>query len=871
MNIRFFFGLLSAAIAMPVLAVDAPIDQTDTASHRVYISDMGATELRQTLALRVDVPAEAVLPAEIDFSCALTAVGEYDGIVLTLTVQPTDGPVLYEGGLTLDVPKGETKAVLQWDTPADLADGQYAVRVEAKRENGTHMASTQLRLLKLSDNTVSNRVTRAQDLVTALNRHVAALGEDAFTPPVPQRLAVAREAASHANEAWRDSDWPMANDLAGEAIDEVEAIRAGLTFAMLAPERLAATPRVSPTTISIRGAALESGDAPVFLFGARMTLAEANHITDIAEFGINAAVLDISPTDVLPSPDAVLDLKQALTPILDECDRLGIAVALQLQPQKMAGWALDKWPDMARTQFEPFYYDITYPRALDVLEKFYRAVGAYVGAEPRIFAVSVADAPRFRISDEPMRQGFAAHLSQHYDSVVEMNLAWQSRLPSIEAIPIRWDWEKRAYQAHLQRYHRSQVTGFFSWIVNAFGPNPRNVPLTFTAPGSTFTIGSAKDGIDLESLDRTFAASVSGAAPDGPPGGYAIPFPGADMQIDLERSLNPGKPVFEFEANVGAPYGGPITRSKYPYRERARVWQAAMAGADLAATQFHQLFDEAEGGVVPHDTRALAGFITGGQTVNRLSAVVQRFQSETAPVALVWSDSSRILDNGSPYLASLRRAYEGVASFGLPVRFISERQMAAGDLANVSIVVLPEVLALADDAFAALDRYLEEGGRLVSAGSAIPYDAFGGSRPLRLRASPLTKLVRGAENAGDYLLALDAAFEASGLDEFPRAIDDCGYPMLGVVSRYLEDDDGHYLYVVNLKPEAEMVHLPIGRIGGRDLIDGRPVTFPLELQPLDPMLIALELPVASEPEVDSGEPTPGGTPTALVEPVDQDD
>jgi hypothetical protein len=236
----------------------------------------------------------------------------------------------------------------------------------------------------------------------------------------------------------------------------------------------------------------------------------------------------------------------------------------------------------------------------------------------------------------------------------------------------------------------------------------------------------------------------------------------------------------------------------------------------------------------------------------------------------VWSDSSRIFEDGSAYLPSLRRAYEGVASFGLPVRFISERQIAAGGLDSVAIVVLPEVNALADDAFEPLDRFLAEGGRMVSTGSSVPYDAYGTSRPSRLQASPLTKLVRGSKNPRNYLLALDAAFEASPLDEIPRVIDDRRYPILGVISRYYAGDGARYLFVVNLRHEPITAHLPVGPLEGRDLIEGRPVRFPMELAPLDPMLIELAPWEASTD--DAPDQTPASeTPTAIVEPVMQDE
>lgn len=869
MAIRLPLFLLISAVAMPwAVAEDAPTP-AEPGWAIVYIEDLGPTPLRQKLGLEVDTDRQTALPADLDFRCTLLAQTDYDDVNLAMEISPADGPVLFTGDLTLDLAEGAQSALLRWTPEYDIADGDYDVRLTATRPNGHHMASTRLRVRKFSEGQIKAALADASDAVEQLEDHVQALGADSFTPAALQQLAVAGETLELARIAWADANWSEAYDRAKEAAKSAQAIRSGLTFASLAPERFAPGAALDVQQLVIRNGAIVSDGTPVYLYGVRMGLSETDRIAELNTFGLNAVVLELSPADVLPSRHATIDLPSRMDPILDECAAAGIALALQLEPHKIPGWALDQWPDIARTQFPPFHYDVTHPRALDVLETFYRAIGAYIKSEPRILAVSLAAAPRFRISDEPMRQGFAAYLAQVYPTKVELNLAWRTRLTAIEDVPIRWDWDKPAYQAHLQRYHRDQVTGFFSWMVDKFGPDAAELPLMFTAPQSTFALASAKDGIDMEALNRGFVASGVETITEAPPSPYALPFPDTQMQYTLMRSLNPDRPVFNFNAVVGEPRPVAAPQDAYPFAERARLWTAAIDGADLSVASVDALFDSGEG-FRPHDTRDLAAFISGGQTLNRLAPIVQKFQAQPAPVAIVWSDSSRIFENGSPYLPSLRRAYEGVASFGLPIRFISERQIAAGGLDSVAIVVLPDVNALADEAFDALDRFLAEGGRMVSTGSSVPYDAYGKSRPSRLQASPLTKLVRGSENPRNYLLALDAAFEASPLDEIPRVINDRRYPILGVISRYYAGDEARYLYVVNLRHEPVMAHLPVGHLEGRDLIEGRPVRFPMELAPLDPMLIELE---QWDSAMDAApEQTPASeTPTAIVQPVMQDE
>jgi hypothetical protein len=544
---------------------------------------------------------------------------------------------------------------------------------------------------------------------------------------------------------------------------------------------------------------------------------------------------------------------------LRDAERLGISVSLQLLPHQMPGWALDQWPAMAQSHFGPFQYDVTHPRALAVLEAYNKTVGDFLRAEPRFHSVSIADAPRFRITGEPMRLGFIEYLAARFESTTEINLAWRTRFASFDDMEIRWDWDKRAYQLHLQRYHRDHVTEWFDWIAATIGPNIQS-NLLFTAPGSALTIASGKDGIDAELINAAMDASGCETTPENYPAAYAIPFPGVDMQIALLQAAHPQKPVYNFN-DVPAPMPG----EGHPRAERARLWLNAIAGAELSVAPFESLFETAGGELTPANTRRLDGYLTGGQTLDRLAPEVAAFRKQTAPVAIVWSDSSRVFEDGSLYLPSVRKAYEGAVCFGLPVRFVSERQMAAGALDSVELLMLPAVTAMRDDAFAALEAYVSEGGRMISEGSTIPYTEDGTSRALRLPASPLTKTVHRAKLPSDYLRALDAAFIASDLDEIPRPTDALGYPILGVIGEYLNADNSEYLFLLNVTGETHSIHLATGRREGRDLIEGRPAVFPLNLEPLDPMLIRFA-PLADTAEPESA-PAEQGIPTAIVAPI----
>ncbi|HEX72385.1 MAG TPA: hypothetical protein ENN65_03615 [Candidatus Hydrogenedentes bacterium] len=253
---------------------------------------------------------------------------------------------------------------------------------------------------------------------------------------------------------------------------------------------------------------------------------------------------------------------------------------------------------------------------------------------------------------------------------------------------------------------------------------------------------------------------------------------------------------------------------------------------------------------------ALEAFAETALHVNRLAPIIVGFQQAPAEVAILYSDSSKILDDGVPHLQSARYAYEGCSFAGYNVRFITERQLIENGLGDAKVLVLPATPAVSAAAFDALADYVEREGVVARVGPPIPYDERGVSRHNVLRNTAKTVLVRGMNLPTEYLHAMDAAIVLGALPPIPRLITPYGYPIEGVRSRYVEVNGEHYLYAINLRKESVICHL-IGPVqAGRDLIQGRDVQFPLSLKPLDPMVIRLEAPPTPGVIVSAPKPPP---------------
>jgi hypothetical protein len=157
-------------------------------------------------------------------------------------------------------------------------------------------------------------------------------------------------------------------------------------------------------------------------------------------------------------------------------------------------------------------------------------------------------------------------------------------------------------------------------------------------------------------------------------------------------------------------------------------------------------------------------------------------------------------------------------------------------------LVMPETMAISDEAFEQIDAYVEAGGMVARVGTPIPYNESGISRSDVIRTSPNTVLVRGMNLPTEYLHAMDAVLDRGQLPLIPRPVNAFGYPLEGVRSRYVRLNGVDYLYIINLRHTPATVHITGGADRGRDLILSREVSFPRVMESLETLLIQLDSP-----------------------------
>jgi len=295
------------------------------------------------------------------------------------------------------------------------------------------------------------------------------------------------------------------------------------------------------------------------------------------------------------------------------------------------------------------------------------------------------------------------------------------------------------------------------------------------------------------------------------------------------HSIAPDKPLVNFEDKIVAE-----TLDEIPYTAAyvySALWDGAIAGLSASALWPGHVFEH---------PACLDAFATANLDLNRLADIVVAFQQAPAEVAILSSLPSKIYYDGDPHLDSSRYAFEGCSFAGYKVRYLTEKECVEKKLEGVKVLVVPDTPAVTNEAFEIIKNYVQQGGIVIRTTSPILFNQWGHSRRDIIPNSSRTVLLRGENLPTEYLHSLDAVMGFGDLPEIPRVINQFNYPLEGVKSRYVEQDGQGYVFILNLRKEAVQCTLQGDRRSGRDLIRGRSVVFPMELKPLDPMLIRLD-------------------------------
>ena len=752
------------------------------------------------------------------FDCTVFCRTSPDIGNLRLRVFNASGKQLHEGTIPLELDPGKNYAKFRWDT-AGLGFEVYRLRFDILFDDPRVRSPwLDFTAYKRSESHTSAQLEAFSGHVDKLRDHLSELGAENYEPAYgTMRLALAEHTLDLARTAFDNGDWRGAGELVAYGTGLINRVRTQLTFFAQEPELYHPPRRPDLTKLQTARDGFHAENQHVYLFGLTGGEELAEDIAMLPKLGLNQATFFVDPSEE--------DFASHLPGHIMAARENNVSITVQVAQPGGTESGLTA--------------SVNIPEDLPIGAdgKPYRdrlvALAGLLADEPIVNGLSILQRPNFDFRSESVRREFIRYLSGKYADRDELNRAWRSRVRDMSEIQLAADERPRPpFVYDWSDFHLSVVDTYLHGYAGAIAERGGPVRLQVTMGDGILQPGPARYEVDVETLGGTFG--MIGVAPTAAHDSrFALNHPKSSMLYALADAFSDGAPVIGSALSL---IDGKEARNPVGYA-RSAVWEAVMSGADGASAW---AWETCAADSIASYPMLLEGYCAGAIDVNRLASIVHQFQTARAPVAIVWSRSSRIFQDGDPFIDSFVKAYEGASFGGQRVRIVSEQECIEGALEDVDVLVLPRATAMREEAFNAINAYIEGGGTIVRTGTPIPYTEHGHSRADVITSTVNTLLVRGVEAADGYMHGIESAYSRGALAQVPRAVNEHGYLLEGVRSRFIEYDGQRYLYLLNLRSEPVFCHLAGGAQHGRDLVEGQEVDFPLDLSPLRPMVIALE-------------------------------
>ena len=424
------------------------------------------------------------------------------------------------------------------------------------------------------------------------------------------------------------------------------------------------------------------------------------------------------------------------------------------------------WPDITKYYGNSISLDIDHPGANIMIARVMAELMPALRGLPEIVSWDLANEPFFHLdqwSPHTLRK-YRSWLAEQYRTIEKLNAVWKTQYSAFQEIPLPSERPKERCSAgewyDRVTFHNCRVTSFFEFLQreirkyipdaaihlkaqdnSSLGPLPEAV--TDGIDREMLTPMASMQGVDTRPLPVTeprMAAEVRDARDaealkyDG--SRYGFHWLGQSFLYDYLTSLDPGKPVVDFEYHAFS-----INTIRLPCirqsHARAALWMAHLQGlVGNMAWYWHRRY-----GPFPFPSEYSKMWLYGSLSTQPLIAAeyfhtmlrLNAFSEEVAALAGVPDRPVRLLVSQPSYIQNqahinaLHRVYEGTCFHGLRIGFVTEKMLADGGIPeDCRVIVIPDAEYVDRPALQALERAPKDGVRLVRFGKrATVYDAHG--------------------------------------------------------------------------------------------------------------------------------------------------
>jgi hypothetical protein len=503
---------------------------------------------------------------------------------------------------------------------------------------------------------------------------------------------------------------------------------------------------------------------------------------------------------------------------LNEAARNNVAVLFLISPHYMPPFG--GWPSC--------YAD--HPAVRDILEAYLRTLIPRIKDIPSLHSIILTNEPAAGADakDAALVRGWRGFLRDRYGRIDKLNEAYGSQHKAFWEVPMPPAGRPWAYfYTHQQRpwfhdwssYNAERFAQWHEWLAGLIHEMAPNLPVHAKLTGG-YLMGwglPMADGVDPE-LYAPFTQYI----------GYDN-VGGVRMIYDLMSSFQKA-PAVNSEDHILNPDGNYLA---FPHPRRFYI--------DLFAAAMHGQFASAVWAYEPNcEPMSLwdfsirpAGMVQIGRCgldLMRVAPAMAAIQDVPREVAILYSPTS-FYCCGDEYFLPWRAAWEAFFSTGLRIRFLSERQLQAGDFGDTRLLILPGRIVVKPETLEGLAKFAA-GRKIVTIGPGVEYTTPGWTPVDRKRIDSVVSKRLDPENPA-WRELLVRYVRKSGIRPEVELMREGGKPAEGIHWLCGELDDRKVAAFVNLTGRAVKLTLSTPKARKvRDLVADQEITLPATVEHL---------------------------------------
>ncbi|RAU98158.1 S-layer homology domain-containing protein [Paenibacillus sp. YN15] len=406
-------------------------------------------------------------------------------------------------------------------------------------------------------------------------------------------------------------------------------------------------------------------------------------------------------------------LENVFASALANAEEHDIAVSLLMSPHYFPDWMLSKYPELRSSSTGFIKFNINHPKAREVIEDYLRAIIPVVKSYASLHNITLSNEPTYQTNRDPAfyLPLWQSYLEEIYGSIGELNTVYgtayasfgQVPMPStVTATPAAYDWVA---------FNNEQFGQWHEWMADIIHDVAPDIPVMSKVMVNFKN--SLTWGVDYErfsefsQINGNDAYNVIAYGPNG--------FISELGFYDLQRSINPA-PIFNSEHHV-IKDGDDQYTPEQAERFRAVLWQGAVHGKSGSTIwvweRTYDVTSDFEGSVL-HRPDVVNAIGRTNLDLNRLSYEITALQNKKPLAAILYSSGSGLYND--VHYDALQKSYAALAYSGQRIGFVTEKQIAAGKLADYKLLVVPAAAHVNADALPGIEQFAASGGKVVLIG-----------------------------------------------------------------------------------------------------------------------------------------------------------